>query len=123
MTEPLQNDRFRRGFVLLLVVGVTAAFLWMVWPFVMTVMLAAILAGLFHRLYRGLFVRFGGHEHHVRMFLGVDLHLHGRSNREIVRSREAQPHWCGGSAGLHDRRPRDDFHRKRGSVDGHDHAP
>jgi predicted PurR-regulated permease PerM len=60
MTEPLQNDRFRRGFVLLLVIGVTAAFLWMVWPFVMTVMLAAILAGLFHRLYRGLFVRFGG---------------------------------------------------------------
>ena len=49
MTDTLQNgDRFRRAFVLLLVIGVTAAFLWMVWAFVMTVVLAAILAGLFH---------------------------------------------------------------------------
>jgi predicted PurR-regulated permease PerM len=40
--------------VLLLVVGVTAAFLWMVWSFVMTIVLAAILAGLFHPVYRGL---------------------------------------------------------------------
>jgi predicted PurR-regulated permease PerM len=55
MTDPLQNgDRFRRAFVLLLVIGVTAAFLWMVWSFVMTVVLAAILAGLFHPMYRRL---------------------------------------------------------------------
>ena len=53
MTDQLQNgDRFRRGFGL--VVGITAAFLWMVWAFVMTVVLAAILAGLFHPLYRRL---------------------------------------------------------------------
>ena len=55
MPESLQNgDRFRRGFVLLLVIGITAAFLWMVWAFVMTVVLAAILAGLFHGFYRRL---------------------------------------------------------------------
>lgn len=55
MTDTLQNgDRFRRGFVLLLVIGITAAFLWMVWAFVMTVVLAAILAGLFHPMYRRL---------------------------------------------------------------------
>jgi predicted PurR-regulated permease PerM len=55
MTDALQNgDRFRRGFVLLLTVGITAAFLWMVWSFVMTVVLAAILAGLFHPMYRRL---------------------------------------------------------------------
>jgi predicted PurR-regulated permease PerM len=55
MTDPLQNgDRFRRAFVLLLVLGVSAAFLWMVWAFVMTVVLAAILAGLFYPVYRRL---------------------------------------------------------------------
>jgi predicted PurR-regulated permease PerM len=55
MTDTLQNgDRFRRGFVLLLVIGITVAFLWMVWPFVMTTVLAAILAGLFHPMYRRL---------------------------------------------------------------------
>jgi predicted PurR-regulated permease PerM len=60
MNDQLPNgDRFRRGFVLLLVVGITAAFLWMVWAFVKTVVLAAILAGLFHPLYRRLYARFG----------------------------------------------------------------
>src|SRR4051812_10261843 len=60
MSDALQNgDRFRRAFVLLLVLGVTAAFLWMVWSFLMTVVLAAILAGLFHPLYRGLMRRLG----------------------------------------------------------------
>lgn len=55
MADALQNgDRFRRAFVLFFVLGVTAAFLWMVWSFVMTIVLAAILAGLFHPLYRGL---------------------------------------------------------------------
>ena len=53
------GDRFRRGFVLALVIGITAAFLWMVWAFVMTVVLAAILAGLFHPLYRRLYARVG----------------------------------------------------------------
>jgi len=60
MTDTLQNgDRFRRGFVLLLTVAVTAAFLWMVWDFVMTVVLAAILAGLFRPMYRRLNAAFG----------------------------------------------------------------
>jgi predicted PurR-regulated permease PerM len=50
---PLQNgDRFRRAFVLLLVFGVTVAFLWMIWPFLMTIVLAGILAGLFQPLFR-----------------------------------------------------------------------
>ena len=58
--RPLPNgDRFRRGFVLALVIGITAAFLWMVWAFVKTVVLAAILAGLFHPLYRRLYARVG----------------------------------------------------------------
>ena len=56
MIDTLQNgDRFRRGFVLALVISITAAFLWMVWAFVMTTVLAAILAGLFHPLYRRLY--------------------------------------------------------------------
>jgi predicted PurR-regulated permease PerM len=55
MADALQNtDRFRRAFVLLLVIGVSAVFLWMVWAFVMTVVLAAILAGLFYPVYRRL---------------------------------------------------------------------
>ena len=45
--------------MLALVIGITAAFLWMVWAFVKTVVLAAILAGLFHPLYRRLYARFG----------------------------------------------------------------
>ena len=53
------GDRFRRGFVLALVIGITAAFLWMVWAFVKTMVLAAILAGLFHPLYRRLYARVG----------------------------------------------------------------
>lgn len=61
MPDALQNgDRFRRAFVLLLVFGITAAFLWMIWPFVMTIVLAAILAGLFHPLYRRLLPWMGG---------------------------------------------------------------
>jgi predicted PurR-regulated permease PerM len=60
MTDTLpNNDRFRRGFVLALVIGITAAFLWMVWAFVKTTVLAAIFAGLFHPLYRRLYARFG----------------------------------------------------------------
>src|SRR5215510_12889181 len=44
MPDALQNgDRFRRAFVLFLVIGITAAFLWMIWPFVMTIVLAAIM--------------------------------------------------------------------------------
>ena len=60
MIDTLQNgDRFRRGFLLALVIGITAAFLWMVWAFVMTTVLAAILAGLFHPLYRRVYRRVG----------------------------------------------------------------
>jgi predicted PurR-regulated permease PerM len=52
MADTLQNgDRFRRAFVLLLVLGVSAAFLWMIQSFLMTIVLAAILAGLCYPLY------------------------------------------------------------------------
>ena len=52
MADTLQNgDRFRRAFVLLLVVGVSAAFLWMIQSFLMTIVMAAILAGLCYPLY------------------------------------------------------------------------
>ena len=55
MADALQNgDRFRRAFVLLLVVCVTAAFLWMIQGFLMTIVLAAILAGLCYPLYLGI---------------------------------------------------------------------
>ena len=76
--RPLPNgDRFRRGFVLALVIGITAAFLWMVWAFVKTVVLAAILAGLFHPLYRRLYARVGergwlaAHDHGALIVLFV----------------------------------------------------
>ena len=60
MPDALQNgDRFRRAFVLFLVIGITAAFLWMIWPFLMTIVLAAIMAGLFRPLYRWLLRRTG----------------------------------------------------------------
>jgi len=52
MADTLQNgDRFRRAFVLLLVVSVSAAFVWMIQSFLMTIVLAAILAGLCYPLY------------------------------------------------------------------------
>ena len=61
MPDALQNgDRFRRAFVILLVVGITAAFLWMIWPFLMTIVLAGILAGLFQPLFRKLLGWTGG---------------------------------------------------------------
>jgi predicted PurR-regulated permease PerM len=73
MADPLQNgERFRRAFVLLLVVGVTAAFLWMVWSFVMTIALAAILAGLFYPVYGGL-MRFTGQRAWLAALLTVVL--------------------------------------------------
>jgi predicted PurR-regulated permease PerM len=61
MADTLQNgDRFRRAFVLLLVLSVSAAFVWMIQSFLMTIVLAAILAGLCYPLYSWILRRVRG---------------------------------------------------------------
>ena len=50
----MSQDRFRKGFLLLLVVAISAGFLWLVHGFVLTILLAAIFAGLGHPVYRRL---------------------------------------------------------------------
>jgi predicted PurR-regulated permease PerM len=50
----MSQDRFRKGFLLLLVVAISAGFLWLVRGFVLTILLAAIFAGLGHPIYRRL---------------------------------------------------------------------
>jgi predicted PurR-regulated permease PerM len=56
------DDRFRKGFLLALVVGVTAALLFVVSDFLMTILVAAIFSGLAHPLYRQVRRAFGGRE-------------------------------------------------------------
>jgi predicted PurR-regulated permease PerM len=56
------DARFRRGFLLALVVAITAALLFVVRGFLMTLFVAAIFSGLAHPLYRGLRHAFGGRE-------------------------------------------------------------
>lgn len=54
------NDRFRKGFLLVLVVGITAAFLFVIRDFLMTLFVAAIFSGLAQPLYRRLLDLVGG---------------------------------------------------------------
>jgi predicted PurR-regulated permease PerM len=54
------NARFRRGFLLALVVGITAAFIFVIKGFLMTIVVAAIFSGVAHPLYRRLLRGFGG---------------------------------------------------------------
>jgi predicted PurR-regulated permease PerM len=56
----LSGTNLRTAFVLLLVVAVTAFFLAVAWPFVKPLLLAALLAGLFHPLYRWITRLVGG---------------------------------------------------------------
>jgi predicted PurR-regulated permease PerM len=56
------DARFRKGFLLALVVGITALFVFVVRDFLMTIFLAAIFSGLAHPLYRQLRKTFGGRE-------------------------------------------------------------
>ena len=60
--EPLATSgtNLRTAFVLLLVAAVTALFLAVVWPFLKPLLLAALLAGLFHRFYRWVTRLLGG---------------------------------------------------------------
>jgi predicted PurR-regulated permease PerM len=48
----ISGTNLRTGFVLLLVVAVTVLFLAVIWPFFKPLLLGALLAGLFHPLYR-----------------------------------------------------------------------
>jgi predicted PurR-regulated permease PerM len=64
ITPPAERQRsalrFQRNFLLLLVVGITIAFVLMVRGFIMAVLLAAVFAGLSYPLYAWLRRRFGG---------------------------------------------------------------
>ena len=56
----ISGTNLRTAFVLLLVVAVTALFLAVTWPFFKPLLLGALLAGLFHPLYRWITRLLGG---------------------------------------------------------------
>ena len=56
----ITGTNLRTAFVLLLVVAVTALFLAVTWPFLKPLLLGALLAGLFHPLYRWITRLMGG---------------------------------------------------------------
>ena len=58
----ISGTNLRTAFVLLLVGAVTALFLAVVWPFLKPLLLAALLAGLFHPLYRWITRLLGGRQ-------------------------------------------------------------
>ena len=66
----ISGTNLRTAFVLLLVVAVSALFLAVAWPFLKPLLLAALLAGLFHPLYRWITRLMGG-----RQSLGAALTL------------------------------------------------
>jgi len=51
-TAQINGGKFRTAFVLILVLGITALFLAVIWPFLQALLLGALLAGLCHPLYR-----------------------------------------------------------------------
>lgn len=56
----MPDQRFRHAFLILLVAAVSAAFLAMIWTFALTILLAAIFAGLAYPAYADMTRRFGG---------------------------------------------------------------
>lgn len=56
----MTQERFRRVFLLALVVAISVAFIAMIWSFLVTLMMAAIFAGIAHPLYRRLERRLPG---------------------------------------------------------------
>ena len=58
----MTDQRFRHAFLILLVAAVSAAFLAMIWTFALTILLAAIFAGLAYPGYASLTRRFGGRQ-------------------------------------------------------------
>lgn len=60
-TGGLKSDqRFRKGFLLLLVIGITIAFLYVINDFLLTLFVAAIFSGLAHPVYRRITAALGG---------------------------------------------------------------
>jgi len=57
---PIPDDRFRKAFLIVLVVAISAAFTAMIRGFLMTILLAAIFTGLLYPAYRWFLARFGG---------------------------------------------------------------
>jgi len=57
---PYRENRFRRVFLLVFVLGITVVFLGMIQSFLITILLAAIFAGLGHPLFRRLVAAFRG---------------------------------------------------------------
>jgi predicted PurR-regulated permease PerM len=60
--QPSEARKFQRAFLLLFVIAISLLFLSMVRAFLMTVLLAGILAGMFHPTYDGIARRLGGHK-------------------------------------------------------------
>lgn len=58
--SPVAEHRFRRAFLLLLVGTMTAALIWVMWSFIMTIFLAALFTGLVRPLYLQIAEAFGG---------------------------------------------------------------
>ena len=56
----MTQDRLRRRFLLLLVVGISLAFLWLIQSFLVTILLAALAAGIAYPLYQALLPYTGG---------------------------------------------------------------
>jgi predicted PurR-regulated permease PerM len=56
----MRQESFNKGFVLLLLLFISALFLAMIWQFLMTLIMAGIFSALFHPLYRRLQSGFGG---------------------------------------------------------------
>lgn len=77
------GERFRKAFLLLLVVGISLLFLMVIRPFLLSLLLAAILAGLTYPLYRWIRNRLGDRENLAAvatlllLVLGVGLPLAG----------------------------------------------
>jgi predicted PurR-regulated permease PerM len=77
------GERFRKAFLLILVVGISLLFLMVIRPFLLSVLLAAILAGLAYPLYRWIRNRLGDRENLAAvatllvLLVGVGLPLAG----------------------------------------------
>ncbi|MFC1641975.1 AI-2E family transporter [Myxococcota bacterium] len=62
MSSPTHDtERLRRIVLVILAIGTSVLFVWMIWDFLLALLLAAILSGVFHPLYCRLERRFRGH--------------------------------------------------------------
>ena len=72
--DPPERARFQKAFLLVLVFAVSAAFVAMIWRFLMQLLLAAIFSGVIHPIYRRVLKRLKGRRG-VASFLTVSLAL------------------------------------------------